>query len=184
MASKYAKLLKDVPRLRPDDEKYQDRVDERKREITERTCAQLTARYRQLRLEKDRLEAKEKELNLTLEAVTQMLTDAFETEDITKLTLVDENHDEYTVSIYPTPYASLDKREDERKKFMEWVKKQELEGRLSLPWQTLNSIVKERLVAGQPMPPGVKLFNKPTAKLTDKGGKELTLDEMLNGGLE
>lgn len=163
---------------------YQERVDKKKVEIGQLTSAELAARYRAVRkgserdpdtlgaaleaagfvLSKEELEGLVKSRNLELVAVEQMLVDAYEAEDLSSLKLADGA----SVSTQVEPYVVV----EDKAKLREWLLANghaELLETLVPTWQTLNSILKERLTEGQEPPPGTSAFLK--HKIVLRGGK-------------
>jgi len=114
--------------------------------------------YQQLRFVKDELEAHESNLNLLIEAYTALITDQFEVEGTTALTL----DDGFNVRVQYEPYAQVEDREA----FRQWCVANGYERSMTLPWQTTNSLVKARLIEGENEPPGVKAYSKTKTVLT------------------
>jgi len=170
VASKYAEL-KAEGRLEPEpveDQRYQDRVDEKKRailagvrqelletvepesfEIPTASSAALAEVFSVLRERKDKIKELESETNLALEAVSQLLVDAYEAEDLTSLKTSDRS-----VSIQHEPVAKVEDPE----KFRLWCIREGLESMMSIPWVRANAMTKDRLLAGSPEPDGIKAF--------------------------
>jgi len=127
------------------------------------TSPQLADAYAVLRRAKAELEEREKEINLWLEALNQLGCDAYETDDISSLTLGDGS----SVRSQPEVYAGVEDKE----RFRLWCIKNGYEKELSMQWATMNMLTKKRLEAGQPEPDGVKawvktkfVFQKPRGK--------------------
>jgi len=178
MASKFAGVINNLPRMLMTDQGYQDKVDVVKQQMKssedfDPAASALARRYRALRGDessvgfqpsenieliiqtfgKEGLEAILSAVNMRLEAVTQMMIESFEAEDITQVKNASEG---YTVRLQYEPYAQV----TDKTAFLKWCQDNGLAGSLSLPWQTTNAITKERLLAGEPEPTGVTAHAK------------------------
>jgi hypothetical protein len=133
---------------------YQGHVEKAKLQIPldERTSSALARRWIRLRKIEDRLEERAKKIRLHMRACEQMMTDAFEAEQLRKLELAEGG----SITKQPEPYAYVTDRE----KFREWCVAQGLTPLMTLSWQTTNSLVKERLEHAEAVPPGVDVFSK------------------------
>jgi hypothetical protein len=116
------------------------------------TATAVAVAYASARARKDRLSKLESDINLEIEALAQILSERYEIEGVKTIGIASG----YKISVQIEPYASVEDRDLLR----EWAMSEGLERSLTLPWQTVNAIAKERLVNGQPEPPGVKLFQK------------------------
>ena len=169
MAGLYSKVLNklQVPRLlsASDQPSAQAKVQEAKDKFAadplfKPQSSYLAQLYAQLRDRRAHVEEVLSGVNIDLEAVTQMMSDRFETEGLTKLTLANGR----TISIGLEPYAQVTDKEAVRL----WCISEGLEQKMSVPWQTLNELTKKRLLAGEELPPGVTLFSK--IKVRQLGG--------------
>jgi len=213
VAGKYAHLIDKLPRLMDNEPAYQEKVEAVKKAMLEEAgvnffpAHQLVKGYEALRgtkeskelcpenvieaiirqFGKEGLEEIVKEVNLRLEAVTQMMVDQFEVEDTTSLTVEGVGN----VRTQYEPYAKV----EDKDKFRLWCinhcqtcgkpKDQHpvidqvegesvmvcrnaatLENSLQLWPSTMNAITKERLLAGLPEPDGVTAFAKVKVVLT------------------
>jgi len=215
MAGKYAHVIDKLPRLLNTEPKYQEKVEVVKKEMLRHPCdcgmtdeadpekhagdcayqhvrtfvpaTDLTKVYIAIRNEIDGLEAKLSDANLRLEANSQLMTNQFEVEDLSSLSINGVG----SVRAQYEPYAKVDDKE----KFRLWcvtplgvcmtcggshdaighnpetfthkyLPGGGLEKSLALPWQSTNSIVKERLLSGEPEPPGVIAHAKVKIVLT------------------
>jgi len=148
MASKYAKL--NLPPLEEQDVRHRSLVEKEASKITATKPAELAKMYLKIR-EKKEVKADElKSIQVILDAIIHKLKTAYEEEGITQIKL----EGGATVSTQPEPVSQVTNKDEIR----EWAIAQGLERELSLPWSTLNSIVKQLLVSGKPEPPGVKAF--------------------------
>lgn len=159
-------LPEDPPTVEPESVEIEMRIQRVKSDLAElnnlllrsangRRQAYVLARvYRRLRYVKDILEKQsEKELNVMLEAYTQLIVDQYEVEGTSSIHL-DTGE---SVSVHYEPYASV----HDRDKLRQWVIDSGLERSMSLAWATLNSMTKERLLKGESEPDGVKAYAMP-----------------------
>lgn len=153
MAGKYVGVVDALPKLVEHGPDYQTEVDNKKTEIIESgktTAAALAEEYvlmRGLKKEQDEIT---KAYNLRLEALKQLLCDVYEVQGIHSMKLQSGG----SIRTQVEPYASVEDRDAVR----QWAVDSGLERSLTLPWMTLNSYTKERLLNGDPAPPGVKVF--------------------------
>lgn len=150
---KYTHVASRLPPLQPLDESYQEKVEKVKTEIRgqiePREFLKAYIGFRKVRdVEKDRLSA----ANLSLEAAAQLLIEQFEMEGVESKRL-DTGE---AVSIHPEPYPAVVDAEA----FRAWCVEQGLERSMKLSWQSTSAIVKERLLNGEPEPPGVTAYMK------------------------
>jgi hypothetical protein len=159
MASKYGKLLADKPRIGAT-ELSLDRVAVLKHELQEEgftTTPTIAKLYADLRAEKDELEEQVSKAALRLEAAKQLLVDHMESDGITSLRL-DTGR---VLSTWVEPYVNVQDPEA----FRLWCIEQGLERKMVLHHSTTASLVKERLQAGEPEPPGIMLYAKSVLRL-------------------
>lgn len=123
-------------------------------------AAWLAETYKRLRRLRDDLETIRSSLDLRIEATSQMVVDHYEAENIEMLRLASGG----SVTVYPEPYTGV----EDRDKLREWAVANGYETQLTLPWQTVNSLAKERLLASEEPPPGVKVFLKNKVVLRQK----------------
>ena len=119
--------------------------------------AVLTKTYFKLRHERDAADEKVKALNLRLTALVGRIEELYEAEGIKNMTLL-----EGTLRLDPKPHAVVEKPEE----FHQWCLDNGYAPQMNLAWQTTNSLVKERLLSGEPDPPGIKVFVKTTPAFT------------------
>jgi len=146
MAGKYSHLIDNLIRTLNTDAKHQEKVDAAKATISG-TPADLADLYRTLRGEKDELNDQLSEIQVRVDAVAQLLSDAYEQQGITSLKL----DDGASVSVQLEPYA----RVEDKEAFRLWCLANGLERSMALPWTTANALTKERLLEGAPEPDGV-----------------------------
>jgi hypothetical protein len=189
MAGKYSKLSKKLEPLRPE-ESYQQRVVREKNLILTRcaacsepredhetglaactayvprqhTSAGFATRWAELRAEKAALEQQLKDVELGLEAHAQLMSDAYDAEGVARVVLADGQ----SIGRGEEPHAVI----VDPHVFRRWCIEQDLGNLMSIPWQTANTLVKERLIAGQNEPPGVKAYMRTKFSLRKGSSQE------------
>ena len=169
--SKYAAILPDLPLyIEP---KRQDKVEMAKKHITERTPTEMVRNYIQLRRDKQELEDRLADINLLLEAYTQLLgVSQSAQEEGWGLYGVADNALRLatgeTLHMGRLPLAQV----IDLNALRGWAIANGYEQQLRLWPSTVNKIVKERLMRGIAEPPGVKVFAKTTARLNARGIQE------------
>lgn len=154
MASKWKKILKGkrLPAL-PVEPEWRDKVNEEKLEYEDLKLDVLVRELNNFRDRKSAHEDKIDKLNVTIEALNQLVLDRMEEQNLDSVTVhgtVFYQHIE--------PYASM----QDRALLFAYIKKTKQVSLLTVQWQTLNALVKELLIDGKPAPPGVKVFLKTT----------------------
>lgn len=161
MASKYASVM---PRLKPlpaSDQTYQDKVDEAKASFYDLSATGLAKDYASWREQKERIEDELREINLFLEAATQLLVASQEegadgwgqygaSDNALRLASGDK------IEIRREPYGQVKDKEA----FRQWCVDNGYERQMQLWPTTMNAIVKERLVNGDDLPDGTEVFAK------------------------
>lgn len=138
--------------------KQRDKINAHKDRVKDFTTSELAHEYTRLRDEKDDIEDELKALNAKLTAVTEMLTDRFESEELTSIGTANG----YRVSSQVKPYASVKDKEA----WLKWVHENGYDSNLSVPWQTMNSITTQLLEGGYAPPDGVEVYLKSTFRLS------------------
>lgn len=110
----------------------------------------LASFYVDWKRKKDEHDDAEKVINLKIAALESLLCETFETQGLEKIVL----EDGASVAIFPEPTAKIEDMEV----FNNWCRENGYEKLMRLLPQTVNGIVKERLLEGQDEPPGVKAF--------------------------
>ncbi len=150
---KYTRVASLLPPLQPLDQSYQEKVEKVKAELrSEFESKELLKAYINFRKVRDAEKDKLSAANLSLEAAAQLLIEQFEVEGVESKKL-DTGE---AVSIHPEPYPAITDAEV----FRLWCVEQGLERSMKLSWQSTSAIVKERLLAGDPEPPGVAAYVK------------------------
>lgn len=155
MASRWKSFETRLPKLKlpvP----WQAKVDQEKT-IFEGKEHQVLARYlRQAKLEKEELESRIQAINIREEALEQLLLIWMEDTGTEKISLADG-----TLYRRREPYVRIADREA----LIRWVKANDHQDLLSVHYQTLNALVKERMLAGESDPDGIEIFLKTTVVL-------------------
>ena len=109
MGGKYAKVTPRLPQYE-EDPKYQDRVNDRKAEILGDkqglTSSVLVKMFVSARTNADRIKEQLSEANLEIAALSQLIADQFDDEDISSLK-VDTAQGGATVRVQVEPYSSV-----------------------------------------------------------------------------
>jgi hypothetical protein len=162
MARKQSTLDKfgHLPRLveSNDDGKQRQKVNGHKDHYKTLSTTDLATEYTKLRDEKDDIEEEIKVLNARITAISELMIEKFEGEEISAI----RTQAGYLVSSKYDPYASVKDKEA----FITWVKENGYENLLTIQWQTMNSITKELLENGMAPPDGVEVFLKPGLRLS------------------
>ena len=132
-------------------------------EFTDRTPTVLLTVYADLRRQAEEKEAEAKAIYVRVEAAAQLLVEAYEEHSIDSLNVkkVGTMRTDYVPHTHVTDKAA----------FHQWCKDNGFEAQMSLPWQTVNSVMKEKLLSGEEVPECVSVYVKPTPVFTrDKSG--------------
>jgi hypothetical protein len=166
--SKYDSILSRLSPAPPHDR--QDDINEYKATVKDVTPVGLANAYILARTEKDLLELKLREVNLRVAALEQMLTASQDGREpgwgqygvgLNSLRLASGD----TIRIERAPYGQVVDREAYR----QWCIKNGYERQLMLWPSRTNTIVKERLLAGEPEPDGVTAFSQVKVVFTPAG---------------
>jgi hypothetical protein len=158
---KWTAIIDDLPkyeRVELRNPVYRQRVDDRKREIVKELgeaaydLSVLANSYIFARKEKKRVEKELKQVDLDLEAVSQLFEDRLDVQQITGVKL--ESGD--AIRVQSEPHSEV----EEKDKVLDWWVKQGLTRSLQIPWQSFNALMKTRLEKGEPIPEGVKVMSK------------------------
>ena len=95
--------------------------------------------------------------------MSQTLVDGFEAEDYTNLKLGNG----VSLSIKDDVYSYL----KDKPAFHAWIRENGLEDLFSVNYQTMSSMVKTKLIDGEPIPPGIEPYFKQS--ITVRGVKNL-----------
>ncbi len=117
--------------------------------------------YVHVRKQLEDLEAQVAVLEVQKAALTYLFTNRFEDDDVTSMKFA--NGVTLGESVEPLPNVK------DRTVLTEWIYNTNQEELLTLNYQTLASLVKQLLLEGKPLPPGVEVYMK--QKLTARGLK-------------
>lgn len=151
MANKYGKLKEKLTKHKEAPE-YQERVDKEKAKLAKKKTVTIAKRFNADYLAKKELQEEIKKLNLSLEASTQLIVERFEEDDVTSMKLTDGTH----VFLNDKPYCSV----VDQDKLFAWIKKGKRTELLGVKTSTLNSMVRDNLLDGKTLPPGIDVFMK------------------------
>lgn len=145
--------------------KYHEKVEAAKLadEFQDHTPTVLLTLYADLRRQAEEKEEEVKALNVRVEAAAQLLVEAYEMNSIDSLNVkkVGTLRTDYVPHTHVTDKAA----------FHQWCIDNGFEPQMSLPWQTVNSVMKEKLLSGEEVPECVSVYVKPTPVFTrDKSG--------------
>lgn len=151
---KYSGL--DLPRISRDEEgNHRENVRAFKTTIGAKTPSEFLERYAKVRRAMDAIRKQKSEIQIELDAVSEMLIDSYEEQEISSLKL--ENGDTLRIDLKPYPkMLGIEGRE----LFRQWCLGQGLEREMHLHHGTATSLVCEVLLKGEPEPPGVEAFMK------------------------
>jgi hypothetical protein len=145
---------------KPQDQKFQSKVDAVKRDIAATSTADLAKGLIACRAEKDAAKQTLSDANVRVLAYEQRLADAFEEAGVSTIKLESGE----SVSTQIRTFA----RVKDPALFRAWCIAHGLENALTLPWQSTNALAAERLVEGLPDPDGVET-HKQTIVVLRKG---------------
>lgn len=106
---------------------------------------------------KEEISDEEKEINLNLEALQQILSERFENEGMQSMRLTSG----HLLYLQDEPYAKV----DDKDKTNQWFVEQDMDVMRQVPWTSLNALVKERMKNLQPLPDGVSVYMKTSVKV-------------------
>ena len=137
---RWSELKKTLPPA-PADVAYQARVDAVKAALIEKPLMELASTYDQVRAEKEIAEKAIGEMNVQLEALTQLLVERLEDLGLTSIKL--ETGGSFLVT--DTPHASV----KDKQRCREWFEAHDQRELLNPHPSTLNALIKSRLEAGE-----------------------------------
>jgi hypothetical protein len=152
---------------------WQEKVMEAKKVYLTLDTTDLGQAMADFKNQKNTLEGQIKNINTVLEALSQLIVDRMEDNDMEAIELANG----IKVGIKDEPYTSI----EDQKKFYDWIKKTKQQGLLKINYQTLNAITKDLIINGKKNPPGTKTFIKTSAKVT---GLKSTNGDNENGDSE
>jgi hypothetical protein len=155
---KYDSVVPGLPKLK-EEPAYQERVDEVKSGIAMREPVVLASQYAALRLKKDLLNEELSGVNLEIVAYEQLLVASQENGEAgwgaygVKPNAI-RLPSGYTIRVHHEPYGKVMDKEA----FRIWCIQNGYERQLQLWPSRMNSLVKERLIAGENPPEGCEAF--------------------------
>jgi hypothetical protein len=153
---KYDKLKGKFPAFEQEPA-FQEKVNEAKSAYQALAAPELVRTFSLERQKKKSCEAEIAELNIQLEALSQMLQEHFEAQGLSKFTLASGE----TCFERTEPYSSI----TEEAALNLFLKKNKMENLKRLAWQTMNALNKDRLIQGKPPLPGTQVFLKTSIRL-------------------
>jgi hypothetical protein len=157
--SKYDSLKGKLPGFQQE-ASFQEKVNAIKDEFSALEKGDLAREFAKARIQKKELEAQISDLNVGLEALSQLLNEHLEAEGMNKFQLVTGE----TCYQQIEPYSSV----ADQGALFAFIKKQKMRNLLTLPWGTMNALNKERLTSGKPAMPGTQVFLKTSVRM--RGG--------------
>jgi len=130
---------------------------EKRRTEGRKFASEYAKAYQELRMIKDKIDEWGSNVQLLLDAYTELLVDQMEVEGTDGLRLETGG----SISKWEEPYGTVKDKEAFRK----WCIANGYEGQLQLWPATMAALVKERLIAGEPEPDGIEVFAKTIVRL-------------------
>lgn len=167
---KYDRLLAGLPRLIGHDAKHQEKINAVKAAMLKeipRQASVFVAYYAAIKAEKEAAEVVTKEINLRLEAISQLMSEQYEVEGTTSMRLAEVG----LASIYYEPSHQFIGDTAEQKAYSKnvfrlWCIANGYESQLQLWPSTVDTILKERLEAGEPDPDGLIVGGRRVIRFT------------------
>jgi hypothetical protein len=171
---KYDAVLQGLSKLPPADLNYQQKIEQAKEQVPTREAVALAEHYANLRLQKAEAEAALSAVNLQIAAYEQLLAESQEAgaagwgaygvkENALRLASGD------TIRVQPEPSGKVVDKEA----FRQWCIENGYANQLQLWPSTMNAIVKERLLQGDPGPEGTEVFLYTKVVFVKKGKETL-----------
>ena len=156
MGSKWNGLKSKIPAFeQPQD--FQAKVNEVKKLFAGYNVTELARAFSNERREKQDLEARVKMQNISLEALSQLLVENLESQELQKIQLETGE----TCFLHSEPFASV----IDKSAVLAWIKKRKLQSLLGVHWSTFNAFIKEMIVEGKPLPPGTSVYLRTSARI-------------------
>jgi len=148
--------------------KWQDKVDDQKNSLRSNGYTDKVKLAKILQSARALKEEKEQEvtdLNVEIEAATQMMTELLADEGINSFRTADGWQFVQRTSVF----VSI--ADEGKAEFYQWLKDNDHEDLFSVNYMTASAMVKERLEEGLEIPPGVKLFLKESISVAKPKGE-------------
>lgn len=164
---KYAAVVPGLPRLAVEDDARQQKIDKAKETLKEVPPLELAERFAEIRKKLDATDVTWKQLNFELEVFTQLL--------VASQDRGDEMWGQYGVNDDAVRLASGDtirlKSEPigqviDKEAFRQWCIQNGYERELRLWPSTMQSLAKERVLEGAPIPDGLSIYRKDSLVFT------------------
>ena len=137
---------------------HQEEIDKAKVELQGKPMGDLASSYRQWYDEKEKLNQLISDLNTKLDAAGQLLLENLERQGLEQLRTTDGST---TLFIKDDVYC----KQENRHKYLTWIKQNGMEDLLTVHYSTMNAQTTDRLVKGQPVPPGIKAYFKQSIRI-------------------
>lgn len=165
MASKWSHLRGKLPAFEPEAAPdFRQRVEDAKGAYVGMDAAEMARAYAILKEKKEQLELEAKSHNAEIEALNQLLVEQFETRGLHSLQTTTGK----TIYLQIEPYSSV----EDRDKLLAYIKKHKLSQLLTVAWQSMNAINRERLENGESTMPGTKAYLKTQIRVRGGNGSE------------
>jgi hypothetical protein len=158
IVGKYSSITPNLPKLV---NSRSELVEAKMAEFRHLPVSELIKKYAWFRKQKKELDEKEKALNILVEALVHLIIPIYEEQGVSSMKIADTGQ---TISVQEEPVAKVVDREV----FRQWCVANDLEKSLQLHSSTTNALVKERLLAGEPEPPGVEAYTFSKVVLRNK----------------
>jgi predicted nuclease with TOPRIM domain len=131
----------------------QEELNKVKEEVKDLSLGDLAVKYRGWYDEHEKLKQQVSDLNTKMEAAGQLLIENFERQGTEQLRTADGST---TLFIKDDVYCKVENRAT----YLGWIKENEMEDLLTVHYSTMNAQAVDRLIKGQPVPPGIKALFK------------------------
>jgi hypothetical protein len=108
---------------------------------------------------KKKIEEATSEINAQIAAIQQVLLESLEGEELESF-----RSEEGLFSIKDEPYPFIEK--EKQAEFYQWIKDQKLESLFTVNYNTMAAMVREMLLTGKPLPPGIGVYMKAAVNFT------------------
>lgn len=136
----------------------QQELDQVKVELKDLNVGDLAIEYRKWYDEKEKLNQAISDLNIKLDAAGQLLLENLERQGLEQLRTTDGST---TLFIKDDVYC----KQQNRAEYLDWIKKNGMEDLLTVHYSTMNAQTTDRLVKGQPVPPGIQAYFKQSIRI-------------------
>ena len=155
---KWTEKMRGKPVYQNTEPRYQDKVEAVKAPLRASQLSPSDIASSVVREKKSKIEDQLSEVNLELEARNQLLIDLYDQAGIENLKLSSG----HAIRTQVEPNAVV----RDKAKFRQWCLDNGYQELMALPWQTTNSITKDKLMEGEAEPDGVEVFARTKVILT------------------